>query len=140
VEPRYLGDPKDPYAILIPNSTSTEGISFFSPENFGLQLGLINRKSGYEVKAHAHNQVLRQISITQEFLFVKSGKIIVNIFDEMSTLIHSLTLSEGDSVLLAKGGHEVIFLEDSSLLEIKQGPYLGKEDKYFIEVGHDPSK
>ena len=140
MEPQYLGDPKDPYAILIPSAARTEGISFFSPENFGLQLGLINRKSGYEVKAHAHNQISRQVSITQEFLLVKSGKIIVNIFDEISTLIYSLTLAEGDSVLLAKGGHEVIFVEDSSLLEIKQGPYLGKEDKYFIEVAHDPRK
>jgi hypothetical protein len=140
MEPEYLGDPKDPYAILIPSSAGTEGISFFSPENFGLQLGLINRKSGYEVKAHAHNQVLRQISITQEFLLVKSGQIIVNIFDELSNLIYSLTLSKGDAVLLAKGGHEVIFLEDSSILEIKQGPYLGKDDKYFIEVSNDTRK
>jgi len=38
-------------------------------------------------------------------------------------------LEEGDILFLINGGHGFKMLEDSVLLEIKQGPYLGKDDK-----------
>jgi hypothetical protein len=38
-------------------------------------------------------------------------------------------LYTGDVILLAAGGHGFEMLEDSQIIEIKQGPYVGEEDK-----------
>ena len=41
----------------------------------------------------------------------------------------SKILSTGDIILLASGGHGFEMIEDAELIEIKQGPYLGENDK-----------
>lgn len=38
-------------------------------------------------------------------------------------------LNEGDIILLVSGGHGLRCLEDTVLLEIKQGPYTGLVEK-----------
>ena len=38
-------------------------------------------------------------------------------------------MGEGDFLLLLGGGHSFEMLEDSELIEIKQGPYAGDKDK-----------
>jgi hypothetical protein len=38
-------------------------------------------------------------------------------------------LYQNDVVLMVGGGHGFQIKEDTVLLEIKQGPYLGEEDK-----------
>ena len=40
----------------------------------------------------------------------------------------------GDVILLAHGGHKIEVLEDAEILEVKQGPYAGPNDKtHFTE-------
>ncbi len=47
-------------------------------------------------------------------------------------------LIAGDIILLAGGGHGFTFLEDSEVIEIKQGPYISFEvDKERFEDAHD---
>ena len=41
----------------------------------------------------------------------------------------SFTLGAGDVILLAFGGHGFTMLEPTEMIEIKQGPYLGDQDK-----------
>jgi len=41
-------------------------------------------------------------------------------------------LKAGDSILLARGGHKVTVLEDAKIIEVKQGPYAGFDDKEFF--------
>ena len=38
-------------------------------------------------------------------------------------------LQGGDVILLAEGGHGFEMLEDSEMVEVKQGPYAGDGDK-----------
>ena len=38
-------------------------------------------------------------------------------------------LLPGDVVLLAHGGHGFTMLEPSEMIEVKQGPYAGEQDK-----------
>lgn len=122
------------YGIIIRNNFSAPGIQFFTPQDFSQQLGYMNRKSGYEVKPHKHLLINRDIQLTQEVLFVKSGHIRVNFFNDASYLpFRSTELFAGDIILLANGGHGVDFLTDSEVVEVKQGPYMGIEDKVFIE-------
>jgi len=46
--------------------------------------------------------------------------------------LKSVILKPGDSILLARGGHEVKILQDAKIIEVKQGPYAGYDDKEFF--------
>jgi hypothetical protein len=112
-------------AIIIRADYKKEGISFFTPSDFSQQLGYMNRPKGYIIEPHVHKLVERQVTLTQEVLYVKSGKVLVNFYDDDRNRI----ISTGDVVLLAHGGHGFEMLEDAEMIEIKQGPYVGDEDK-----------
>jgi hypothetical protein len=85
------------------------------------------------VPAHTHNLVERTITQTQEVLLLRSGRIKVTIYDTSSKPISILELNPGDVILLAHGGHEIEMLENSEILEVKQGPYAGPNDKTHFE-------
>ena len=105
-----------------------EGLNFFSNSDEFVLVGSWVYKSGTVLKAHNHNQVLRQINRTQEVLFVRSGSLEAQIYSEKDELIEKLVLNKGDVLILLSGGHGYEILEDNtSVLEIKNGPYLGAE-------------
>ena len=66
---------------------------------------------------------------TQETLFIKRGRLRVDFFDEQQTYLFSRELGAGDVILLVKGGHGFEVLEDLEMIEVKQGPYYGDQDK-----------
>ncbi len=116
-------------SIIIRSQYNTEGIKFFTPDDFSQQLAYMNRKEGYVISPHVHNPVKREVNHTQEVLLIKSGKVRVDYFDNDKNYLESRTLKQGDVVLLASGGHGFYMLEDSEIIEIKQGPYAGDRDK-----------
>lgn len=117
------------YAIIIRSDFHKEGIEFFTPENFSQQLGYMGHKAGYTIQPHQHNYALREIEDTQEVLFIKYGKVRVDFYTKNNKIFSSVFLFKGDFILLAKGGHGFYMEEDSAMIEIKQGPYLGINDK-----------
>lgn len=130
----YFGDDGNPSAIVIRADASIEGIKFFSPEDYSQQLGLMTRPAGYKVPAHVHNSVERKISNTQEVLLIRKGRCLVTLFSENLKMAHRITLLSGDVILLAHGAHEIEMIEDCEILEVKQGPYAGPEDKTHVKV------
>ena len=72
---------------------------------------------------------MREIKYTQETLFVKRGRVRVDFYTDDKAYIASRELKTGDVVLLASGGHGFEFLEETEMIEVKQGPYCGDEDK-----------
>ena len=70
---------------------------------------------------------------TQEVLFIRRGKCRIDLYDTAGNHLDARELEAGDIILLAHGGHGIEVLEDIEFIEIKQGPYLGAEDKahYF---------
>lgn len=116
-------------AIIIRAGYKKEGISFFTPSDFSQQLGYMNRPKGYVIEPHVHNLVERKVTLTQEVLYVKSGSIRVNFYRDDKTYLESTVIDKGDVILLAHGGHGFEILEDAEMIEIKQGPYVGDEDK-----------
>lgn len=116
-------------SVIIRANYRSEGIEFFTPQDFSQQLGYMNRKKGYAIPPHRHNLVERKVTLTQEVLYVKSGKVRVDFYDDDQTYIESRVLNKGDVILLATGGHGFEMLEDSEMIEVKQGPYCGEEDK-----------
>ena len=130
----FYGEKSSPTAIVIRSNFSSEGIQFFSPNDFSQQLGYMRRPRGYIVEPHIHNQVARTITHTQEVLLIKSGVCEVNLYGEDHVKTDQIQLSAGDIILLAHGGHDVRVLEDCEIIEIKQGPYAGDQDKVRFSV------
>ena len=116
-------------AIIIPRNFEKEGIEFFTPDDFSQQLAYMKRPKNYVIPPHVHNPVVREVVFTQEVLFIKSGKVRVDFYDENKNYIKSIILEAGDVILLASGGHGFEMIEDSEIIEVKQGPYAGEMDK-----------
>ncbi len=116
-------------AIIIKANYFENGIRFFSDENDSQQLGYMNRPEGYEIMPHRHNIVPREVHHTQEVLFIKSGKLRVDFYSNKQEYLESRILNQGDVILLSDGGHGFKMLEQSEIIEVKQGPYCGEKDK-----------
>lgn len=119
--------------IIIRSSFRKEGIEFFTPDMFSQQLGYMNRPAGYTIEPHVHNPVERAVVWTQEVLFIKSGKVRVDFFTDGRHYLESRVVSTGDVILLAAGGHGFEMLEPTEMIEVKQGPYCGDQDKTRFE-------
>ena len=94
----------------------------------------MKRKKGYQIEPHIHNSVSREIMLTQEVLFIKSGKVRVDLYDDHKKYYESRILNRGDVILLANSGHGITVLEESEMIEVKQGPYLEKDDKVRFDA------
>lgn len=125
---RITSDLKE-LAIILRADYKSEGIEFFTPDNFSQQLAYMNRPSGYLIQPHVHNPVERQVQYTKEVLYIKSGQVRVDFYEEDQSYLESRVLNAGDVILLAYGGHGFYMLEDSEIIEVKQGPYAGDADK-----------
>ena len=42
--------------------------------------------------------------------------------------------NSGDIILLANSGHGIVTLEESEIIEVKQGPYIEADDKVRFEA------
>lgn len=116
-------------AIIIRSSYEQEGIRFFTSDDFSQQLAYMKRPEGYSITPHIHCRVNREVQLTQEVLFIKKGKVQIDFFDNDQCFLQSKTLKTGDVILLAAGGHGLTFLEQSEIIEVKQGPYIQDKDK-----------
>lgn len=125
-------------AMLLRTSYQADGIQFFTPNDFSQQLAYMNRPEGYLIAPHVHNAVPREVQFTKEVLFIKSGKVRVDFYDDAQNYLESRILNQGDVILLAFGGHGFEMLEASEIIEVKQGPYAGEADKTrFASVRRD---
>jgi mannose-6-phosphate isomerase-like protein (cupin superfamily) len=73
--------------------------------------------------------VERSVHYTKEVLFIKSGRVRVDFYDDAQNYLESRILEAGDVILLAYGGHGFEMLEPTEMIEVKQGPYAGDADK-----------
>lgn len=120
-------------AIIIRASFRKDGIDFFTPNTFSQQLGYMNRPAGYVIPPHVHNPVVREVQYTKEVLFIKSGRLRADFYSEQKEYLESTVLEAGDVILLAYGGHGFEMLEPTEIIEVKQGPYAGDQDKTRFE-------
>jgi hypothetical protein len=129
----YISHGLEPIALVIRRGYDEPGIRFFTPPNFSQQVACMKRPTGYKIDAHVHNLHLRQVLFTQEVLFIRSGKVKVNLFSSERTPVGSKVLNPGDIILLCGGGHSIDILEEASIFEVKQGPFTGDADKTRFE-------
>jgi len=115
-------------AIYYPSSSWVKGLTFLTEDEDFIQVGMWGYDKGTKLQAHIHNEIKREVSRTQEVIFVKSGKVVAHVFDEEEKLVTTLQLHPGDVLIVLKGGHGYEVIEDNtSVLEIKNGPYPGAE-------------
>jgi hypothetical protein len=116
-------------SIIIKANYKNEGIEFFTPDDFSQQLAYMNRPKNYVIQPHVHNIAPREVLYTKEVLVIRSGVVRVDFYDDDMKYLKSTILNTGDIILLAFGGHGFEMIEQSEIIEIKQGPYVGEFDK-----------
>lgn len=117
------------YAVIIKAAFCKPGVHFCTPDDFSQQLAYMNRPAGYTIPPHVHNPVKRDVQLTLEVLFIKKGRLRVDFYNDSREYLESRELCPGDTILLSGGGHGFAALEDLEMIEVKQGPYAGDQDK-----------
>ena len=117
------------FAIIVSRDFNKSGIHFFTPDDLSQQLAYMRHPAGKVIDPHIHNPVHRNVQYTQEVLFIKRGRLRVDFYDNDQTYLESRVLQGGDVILLATGGHGFEVLEEIEMIEVKQGPYAGDDDK-----------
>jgi mannose-6-phosphate isomerase-like protein (cupin superfamily) len=116
-------------ALVISGRFREPGIHFFTPDDFSQQLAYMEHPAGKLIAPHVHNPVPREVQYTQEVLFIRKGHLRVDFYDHHHCYLRSRILEAGDVILLIEGGHGFEVLEDVEMIEVKQGPYAGEQDK-----------
>jgi uncharacterized protein YjlB len=115
-------------AKYIPESEWKDGLQFHSNDDQFVQVGTWKYNAGKQLLSHIHNKVDRVVSRTHEVLYVKKGRLVAYIFDLDGKLIVDIELSTGDTLILLECGHGYTILEeDTQVLEVKNGTYLGAD-------------
>ena len=116
-------------ALIIKRSHEPDGLEFYTEDDSGFQLGAMSWPKGKDITPHIHNEVERTIYRTQETIILQRGSVRLDLYDDHQKFLESRVLEAGDIVFLASGGHGFTMLEDSTMVEVKQGPYCGDADK-----------
>lgn len=116
-------------AIIIRHNHYSDGVDFLTPDHYPQQLAFMGHGAGKIIQAHIHNKIPRQIDHTSEVLVIRKGTLKANIYDKNKKFISTHELGAGDIILLAAGGHGFEAISDVEMIEIKQGPFLGDQDK-----------
>ena len=122
-------------AVIARAEYTPEATSFVTPDSFTQQLGFIVYPAGGQVDPHSHLPLERHLSGTSEAIMVRSGRAILSIYDDDRLCVYKTTMVQGDVVVLVAGGHGFKMLEDTVLMEIKQGPYspLPEKERFYIQ-------
>ncbi len=120
-------------AIVIRNNYACDGVDFITPNEYSQQVAYMHHQTGKVIEAHIHNLVHRNVVLTQEVLFIKRGKLRVDFYDDYEDYLESIILEAGDAILLVSGGHGFTILDEVEMIEVKQGPYAGENDKKRFE-------
>ena len=115
-------------ARLVKAEDWNEGLGFYSNDEEVIQVGTWQYDSGKQLMKHIHNEVDRVITRTNEVLYVVSGTVKAFIYDLDENLVEELTVNSGDILILLDCGHGYeIMADNTKVIEIKNGPYLGAE-------------
>lgn len=129
----WIRDGEQVLGMILRREYVPEKTRFLTPDDYKQQVGLIVYAGGGRVLPHSHKPVPRSIVGTSEVILVRRGAADVDFFDDSRRLVARRAVREGDLLLLVAGGHSFSFTKDTILIEIKQGPYVGLDDKERFE-------
>lgn len=116
-------------ALIVRADYTPARTEFITPETFKQQVGFIVYDENKDIEPHIHNEMSRNLKGTSEVLILKEGQARVDFYSQEKEYAESRELFPGDVLILVAGGHGFHFHEHSIFLEIKQGPYIGPEEK-----------
>jgi len=116
------------FALILRQNYEPEGVTFITSEDNPLQLGILKHRQGAKIKPHTHKSFPKNVNEVQEVLHIEYGRVETDFYNEGGQKIASTVLNSGDTILLLSGGHGFNILEDSKIIEVKQGPYHGVEE------------
>ena len=125
----HVTDGETTLAIIVRAALSPEKTTFITPDEYKQQVGFVVYPAGGEVARHVHRQLERHIVGTSEVLVIKKGRCEMDVYNDERELVATRELKRGDVLIMVAGGHGFRMLEDTVLLEVKQGPYTGVDEK-----------
>ena len=118
-----------PLALIVRAAYAPEQTDFLTPPSFKQQVGFVVYPEGGEIRRHDHRPLERQLVGTSEVLVIRSGRCLIDVYNDARELVATRELRAGDLMLMVGGGHGFRMLEDTVFLEVKQGPYTGIDEK-----------
>lgn len=120
-------------SIIYRDEDWVKGLNFITPNDLFVQVGSWWYDEGTQLARHYHNDFDRTASRTQETVYVRKGRMRVDLYTEECVFFETFELKEGDLAVFAYGGHGYEILEDNTqIIESKNGP--------FIDVHTDKTK
>lgn len=134
----YIKDTNDKTLHIVYRGNSDSNRTDILSPNEYIQVAHMRPEPGHYFNPHYH--LRRDCSydtvITQETWIIISGSIKASYYDESNSLLCRHILSAGDCTITLGGGHSYKCLEEgTTVYEIKNGPYVGRENdkEYFTE-------
>ncbi len=112
------------YAKIIKASYEAKDCEFYTEKEDEIQFGIVNFKKGFKTGAHFHNHNEDSKNQTDEILILEAGSIRIDFYNDKGAYFKSCEAKQGDIVILYKGGHNIVFNEDTKTIIIKPGPYI----------------
>ena len=126
------------YSSIFDLNNINEGLDFLTNNDSFVQVGTWKYEKGKILDAHYHNTFERKSYITQEVVLVLEGKIICNLYTTNGEFIASEEIRENQLIIQFQGIHEYEILDNSKVLEIKNGPYFGPDkDRTRVNIRND---
>lgn len=133
-------------AVVARTGFATPGDHFLTDPACIVQVGVARHPAGWSVPAHAHKPQRRETVGTGEVLLVLAGFMHVEVGTGCADAIRTPVLTRfgrrlgaGDLIVVMPGTpHALEALTELKLLEIKNGPYNGRDaDKHLLRSTHE---
>ena len=114
---------------IVRGTVNPDKTAFLTPPELNLQVGFIVYPAEHEIPRHVHRPIDRTIVGTSEVLVVWQGRCEIDVYADNRQHVATREIRQGDIVIMVSGGHGFRMSEDTVLLEVKQGPYPGRDEK-----------
>lgn len=116
-------------ARLVEAKDIKSGLNFFSKDEEFVQVGVWGHyENGKYLQNHVHNKFDRNATRTYETLYMIKGSMDVEIFDLNKVFVEKFNIHTGQILILMECAHGYTITEDdTTVLEIKNGPFAGAE-------------
>lgn len=121
---KHISDQHNNILAIVVNNCPDK-TTFITDHTHIQQVGYIVLKQNNTIQRHYHTQITKTVSGLTEVLYVKSGRCTVHFYDLNQVFVSDLEIKTGDLLIIISGGHGFTMLEDTVLIEVKNGPYLG---------------
>lgn len=118
-----------PLAYVVRAQFTPTATTFITPTELEQQVGFVVYPRGSEIHRHIHLGLDRMTTGAAEVILVRRGACEVQIYSPEREQVGTRSLKTGDLMMMVSGGHGFRMTEDTVLLEIKQGPYVGRVEK-----------